>query len=81
MDEWPTKEIDEGTLLAHLERRLVAEFGDRLSLDEIHRTVEAVAGTWVDARVRHYIPILTERAARQRLAAAARASSRLVTSG
>jgi hypothetical protein len=55
-----------------LERDLLEEFGRVLPAEEIRRCVREAVALWHGARVRQYIPILAERAARQRLLDAVR---------
>ena len=60
--------------LEEVERRLVTYFTEHHEVPEgrIRSTVEAVRARFVNARVRTYLPILVERAARSELAASQR---------
>ena len=53
------------------ERRLAEEFRGIFSPETVREMVVASAGTWPDPGVQLYVPILTERFARERLTAAA----------
>jgi hypothetical protein len=55
--------------LADLESRLVAQYADRgINEGRVRAIVEQVRSRFVNARVRTFVPILVERAARQELA-------------
>lgn len=55
--------------LADLESRLVAQYADQgVNEGRVRAIVEQVRSRFVDARVRTFVPILVERAARQELA-------------
>jgi hypothetical protein len=60
-------ELDEARELARVEQRLVADFSPPLSPELVHRVVVETVATWAGAPVRHYVPLLTERAARRQL--------------
>ena len=60
------------------ERRLAEEFRGIFSPETVRETVVASAGTWPDPDVQLYIPILTERFARERLTAAAQAGGMIM---
>jgi hypothetical protein len=55
--------------LADLESRLVAQYADQgVNEGRVRAIVEQVRSRFVNARVRTFVPILVERAARQELA-------------
>lgn len=47
--------------------RLVATFTPHYSAEEIHEIVEEIHRDFDDAKVREFVPLLTERRARRRL--------------
>lgn len=57
--------------LDEVEQRLIAQYTgkQRVSEDHVRSTVRTVRARFADARVRTYLPILVERAARSQLAA------------
>jgi hypothetical protein len=59
--------------LAHVERRLIAEFSPSVPTEQVRRLLEEAVGRFAAARVRRYVPLLVEKAARQQLRAAYRA--------
>ncbi|HWN31097.1 MAG TPA: hypothetical protein VNP03_00050 [Pseudonocardia sp.] len=55
--------------LADLEARLVAQYADRgVNEGRVRAIVEQLRSQFADARIRTFVPILVERAARQALA-------------
>ncbi|MHB8510590.1 MAG: three-helix bundle dimerization domain-containing protein [Actinomycetota bacterium] len=53
-------------------KRLVSEFGHTVPPETIEAVIEDQLSRWEDAPVQAYIPVLTERIARQRLRELAR---------
>ena len=53
--------------LAHVERRLIAEFSPAVTTEQIRRSLVDAVGQLATARVRQYVPLLVERIARQQL--------------
>ena len=53
--------------LERVEQRLIAEFAPELSPRVVHDVVHDVVDGWAGAPVRQYIPLLTERYAREQL--------------
>jgi len=68
MDDREREEAAIGATVAHLVRR----FGDRVPDEELEAAARECYGSWPDARIREFIPILAERCARERLAQGAR---------
>jgi hypothetical protein len=55
--------------MAHVERRLIADFSPAIRPEEVQRCVRDVVARFDAATIRKYVPLLVERIARGRLQA------------
>jgi len=59
--------VDEEARIAGVVGRLTASLGDDVDRQEVEAEVRRCFANWQDARVREFLPVLAEKAARDRL--------------
>jgi hypothetical protein len=60
--------VREEVALRHVTEELASDFADDRSADEVEKAVQEAAEQYADATVRDFVPSLTERDVRERLA-------------